>query len=45
MTLKAKAAHFADGKKVEVYAQEASQIVGMIHQREEITGVDGASQE
>lgn len=33
--LQAKAAHFANGKRIVVYAQEVSQIIGMIHQREE----------
>lgn len=27
--------YHVNGKKVEAYAQEASQIIGMIHQREE----------
>ncbi|MCJ1269317.1 hypothetical protein MMC22_009208 [Lobaria immixta] len=31
---KAKSVYYVNSKKVEVYAQEASQIIGMIHQRE-----------
>lgn len=43
--LKAKAVHVVEAKKREVYAQEASQMIGMIHQREENAGHAGLSKE